>query len=156
MRRDFAKKLHEYMTTHPNVYLLTADLGYGVLDKIRKDFPDRALNVGSSEMLMIGSAIGLAQNGFVPVCYSITPFLFFRPFELLRTYVNNEEVNIKLVGSGRDDDYSHDGFSHWAGDDIKIMKTLDKIKLYKPDLLTDEVFTSFMENVSPSYINLIR
>ena len=94
MRRDFAKKLHEYMTTHPNVYLLTADLGYGVLDKIRKDFPDRALNVGSSEMLMIGSAIGLAQNGFVPVCYSITPFLLFRPFELLRTYVNLSLIHI--------------------------------------------------------------
>jgi transketolase C-terminal domain/subunit len=82
--------------------------------------------------------------------------LLFRPFELLRTYVNNEKVNIKLVGSGRDDDYSHDGFSHWAGDDIKVISTLENIKTYKPDKLTDALFNEFMENNTPSYINLIR
>jgi transketolase C-terminal domain/subunit len=65
-------------------------------------------------------------------------------------------VNIKLVGSGRDDDYSHDGFSHYAGDDIKIMSTLENIELYKPDLLTDDVFDEFMSHDGPSYINLIR
>ena len=156
MRREFAKRLHEYMSAHPNVFLITADLGYGVLNDIRNDYPDRAINVGSSEMLMVGTAVGLAQNGYIPICYSITPFLLFRPFELLRTYVNNEKVIIKLVGSGRDDDYSHDGFSHWAGDDIKVISTLENIKTYKPDKLTDALFSEFMENNTPSYINLIR
>ena len=156
MRREFAKRLHEYMSAHPNVFLITADLGYGVLNDIRNDYPDRAINVGSSEMLMVGTAVGLAQNGYIPICYSITPFLLFRPFELLRTYVNNEKVNVKLVGSGRDDDYSHDGFSHWAGDDIKVISTLENIKTYKPDKLTDALFSEFMENNTPSYINLIR
>lgn len=156
MRREFAKKLYELMRKDEKIFLITADLGYGVLNDIRNDYPDRAINVGSSEMLMIGAAIGLAQNGFKPVCYSITPFLLYRPFELLRTYVNEENVNIKLVGSGRDDDYSHDGFSHYAGDDIKIMSTLENIQLYKPCVLTDDVFDEFMSHDGPSYINLIR
>lgn len=107
-------------------------------------------------MLMVGTAIGLAQNGYIPVCYSITPFLLYRPFELIRNYLNYEGANVKLVGSGRDDDYSHDGISHWAGDDIDVMSSLKNINLYKPEELTDAVFNDFLYDEKPSYINLIR
>src|SRR5210317_1194008 len=143
MRRDFAKLLYNLMDKDDRIFLVTADLGYGVLNDIRRDFPERAINVGSSEMLMVGIAIGLAQNGYIPVCYSITPFLLYRPFELIRNYLNYEGANVKLVGSGRDDDYSHDGISHWAGDDIDVMSSLKNINLYKPEHLTDAVFDDF-------------
>tara|TARA_B110000977_G_scaffold2938_1_gene4051 strand:- start:760 stop:1230 length:471 start_codon:yes stop_codon:yes gene_type:complete len=156
MRREFAKKLYDAMEKDDRIFLITADLGYGVLDDIRRDFPKRAINIGSSEMLMVGIAVGLAQSGYVPVCYSITPFLLYRPFELIRNYMNYEKANVKLVGSGRDDDYAHDGISHWAGDDVDIMTALKNIQIYKPEKMTDEVFTQFMYNDKPSYINLSR
>jgi transketolase len=156
MRREFAKKLYDAMEKDDRIFLITADLGYGVLDDIRRDFPKRAINIGSSEMLMVGIAVGLAQSGYVPVCYSITPFLLYRPFELIRNYMNYEKANVKLVGSGRDDDYAHDGISHWAGDDVDIMAALKNIQIYKPEKMTDEVFTKFMYNDKPSYINLSR
>jgi transketolase len=156
MRRDFAKKLYDAMEKDTRIFLITADLGYGVLDDIRRDFPKRAINIGSSEMLMVGIAVGLAQSGYIPVCYSITPFLLYRPFELIRNYMNYEKANVKLVGSGRDDDYAHDGISHWAGDDVDIMTALKNIQIYKPEKMTDEVFTQFMYNDKPSYINLSR
>jgi|TARA_B110000240_G_scaffold78617_1_gene89547 transketolase len=156
MRREFAKKLYDAMEKDDRIFLITADLGYGVLDDIRRDFPKRAINIGSSEMLMVGIAVGLAQSGYVPVCYSITPFLLYRPFELIRNYMNYEKANVKLVGSGRDDDYAHDGISHWAGDDVDIMAALKNIQIYKPEKMTDEVFTQFMYNDKPSYINLSR
>jgi transketolase len=156
MRKEFAKKLHDAMKKDDRIFLITADLGYGVLNDIRKDFPKRAINIGSSEMLMVGIAVGLAQSGYIPVCYSITPFLLYRPFELIRNYLNHEMVNVKLVGSGRDHDYSHDGISHWAGDDMNIMSSLKNIQLYKPNNITDKVFKLFMYNDKPSYINLSR
>tara|TARA_R110000796_G_scaffold54022_1_gene126508 strand:- start:758 stop:1228 length:471 start_codon:yes stop_codon:yes gene_type:complete len=156
MRREFAKKLYDAMEKDDRIFLITADLGYGVLDDIRRDFPKRAINIGSSEMLMVGIAVGLAQSGYIPVCYSITPFLLYRPFELIRNYMNYEKANVKLVGSGRDDDYAHDGISHWAGDDVDIMTALKNIQIYKPEKMTDEVFTQFMYNDKPSYINLSR
>ena len=156
MRRDFAKKLYDAMEKDTRIFLITADLGYGVLDDIRRDFPKRAINIGSSEMLMVGIAVGLAQSGYIPVCYSITPFLLYRPFELIRNYMNYEKANVKLVGSGRDDDYAHDGISHWAGDDIDVMSSLKNINLYKPEHLTDAVFDDFLYDEKPSYINLIR
>ena len=156
MRRDFAKYIYELMKKDDRIYLITADLGYGVLNDIRRDFPNRSTNVGSCEFLMVGMAIGLEHSGYIPICYSITPFLLYRPFELLRNYLNNEKTCVKLVGSGRDDDYSHDGFSHWAGDDMSIMSCFNNIKLYKPKQLTDDTVYDFIYNDKPSYINLVR
>jgi transketolase len=105
---------------------------------------------------MIGVAVGLAYSGYVPVCYSITPFLLYRPFEMIRNYVNFEKLNIKLVGSGRDKDYSHDGITHWGEDDLTVLKCLPNIKCYKPAKLTDVMCKEFLETEGPSYINLKR
>lgn len=114
------------------------------------------MNVGSSEQLMIGIAIGLAESGFIPVVYSITPFLLYRPFEMIRNYVNKENINVKLVGIGRDKDYFHDGFTHWGEDDLTIMKSFNNIKLYKPSKLTDILFEEFLCTSNPAYLNLTR
>lgn len=155
MRKDFAKWLHEAMEADSRIFLLTADLGYGILDDIRRDFPDRAVNVGSSEQLMVGAAVGLAYQGFVPVCYSITPFLLYRPFEFIRNYLSHEQVPVKLVGSGRDKDYDHDGFTHWAEEDTNVLGQLD-VAIYKPGVLTQELVENFLACEKPAYLNLCR
>lgn len=156
MRKVFASLLYDAMKKDSRIFLLTADLGFGILDQIRNDFPDRSINVGSAEQLMVGTAVGLSEMGFIPVVYSITPFLLYRPFEMIRNYVNNENINVKLVGSGRDRDYSHDGFTHWGEDDLTIMKSLENIKLYKPAELTDVLFEEFLHTPKPAYLNLSR
>ena len=74
MRKEFASFLHAEMALNEKLTLLTGDLGYGLWDKIKIDYPDRFYNVMSSEQLMIGAATGLATEGFIPVAYSITPF----------------------------------------------------------------------------------
>ena len=105
---------------------------------------------------MIGMAVGLANSGFIPVCYSITPFLLYRPFEMIRNYINHEKLNIKLVGSGRDKDYSHDGITHWAEDDLQVMKNLSNISLFKPKHLSDVMVNTFLFSDKPAYLNLSR
>ena len=105
---------------------------------------------------MVGMSVGLARSGYTPVCYSITPFLLYRPFEFIRNYVDHEKVPVKLVGTGRDRDYSHDGFTHWGEDDLQIMKHFGNIKLYKPSELTDTLFHNFMSTPNPAYLNLKR
>ena len=156
MRREFAKNLHAAMKKDERIFLITADLGYGVLNDIRRDFPKRAINIGSSEMLMVGIAVGLAQSGFIPVCYSITPFLLYRPFELIRNYMNYEGAAVKLVGSGRDDDYGALGFSHYATDDEIVLSSLQNIKIFKPEKPEDINIKEFLYNEAPSYLNLKR
>ena len=75
MRKEFALMLHSEMAANENIYLLTGDLGYGLWDKIKIDYPDRFINFLSSEQLMLGAASGMALEGKIPVVYSITPFL---------------------------------------------------------------------------------
>ena len=157
-RKVFAKLLEEEMEKTSAVRLLTADLGYGVLDTIRQRFPERAINTGAAEQLMLGIACGMADCSLVPVCYTITPFLLYRPFEFLRTYVNHECIPVKLVGCGRDKDYVHDGISHWATDDEPILLSLANIQIFKPKD-DDELRTSwgeFIHSQRPAYLNVTR
>jgi transketolase len=157
MRKEFASFLFEEMINNKKIVVITADIGYGILDKLRESFPDRVINVGSCEMLMIGVAIGYCYEGFIPICYTITPFLLYRPFEMLRNYINHENLNIKLVGSGRDKDYSHDGITHWAEDDlIVIHNCLPNFITYKPEILTKYILIDILSNDKPCYLNLKR
>lgn len=132
MRETFTKELYNKMKENPDIYLLTGDLGYHLFDDIRWDFQERFINCGASEYGMVGIAIGLALEGKIPFCYSITPFLIFRPFELLRTYIDTEKIPVKLIGSGRDKDYIHDGRSHDASDIQDTMNLFKNIKQLWP------------------------
>jgi len=158
MRRCFSNMLLEEMRENENIFLLTGDLGYGLWDDIRDTFPHRFHNVGSAEQLMIGMASGLAMEGKIPVVYSITPFLLYRPFEFIRNYLDHENIPAKLVGGGRNQDYGYLGFSHWAEDDKKIMSCFANIKQHHPDTQEDleNLFNHFINDPSPQYLNLKR
>lgn len=129
----FAYELHKQMTLNDKVWLLVGDLGYKVFDQIREDYPKRFVNTGAAEQSLLDITVGLAQDGKIPFVYSITPFLIYRPFETLRTYINHENTNVKLIGSGRDDDYKHDGFSHDATDVDLFLDNLPNIQQFYPE-----------------------
>ncbi len=155
MRITFANTLITEMEKDSRIYLLTADMGYGVLDKIKalKNF----YNVGAAEQLMIGMAVGLAQAGKIPVCYSITSFLLYRPFEIIRNYLHNENCNVKLVGSGRDKEYAHDGFTHWCEDDKDVLKLWPNIvTLYPKNTEVPDAVREMLYNGKPTFLSLSR
>jgi len=156
MRKEIAKRLHELMSGNDDIILVTADLGFGLWDKIREDFPDRFLNCGASEQAGSDLCVGLSLVGKTPVFYSITPFLLYRCFETWRTYVNHESIKVILLGSGRDDDYSHDGFSHDAGDDYTFMHHFQNIQSVWPqnNETATRTLTEAVESERPYYINL--
>ena len=156
MRKEFASFLHAEMALNEKLILLTGDLGYGLWDQIKIDYPNRFYNVMSSEQLMLGAAVGLATEGFIPIVYSITPFVLYRPFELLRNYLHHENISVKLVGGGRDRDYGYLGFSHWAEEDLDVLASLPNIKCFKPKIGSDKLYKEFLYNNQPSYLNLKR
>lgn len=158
MRALFAKKIFEEMHINQNVFVLTADLGYKMWDMVRDTFPNRFINVGAAEQAMLDMGVGLALSGKIPVLYSITPFLLYRGFETIRTYINYEKISVKLVGAGRGKDYEHDGISHWADDDLDILAPLKNIQIFYPDSKEEAgvQFSEFLYNELPSYINLTR
>jgi transketolase len=146
------------MKKNPDIWVITGDLGYHMFDTIKNTFPNRFINVGAAEQSMIGIGVGLALKGKIPVCYSITPFLLYRPFETIRNYVNRESIPVKLIGGGRDQDYLDDGFSHWAEEDRYVMKILRKIKSHWPESIeeVDSLVVEMIETPKPFYINLKR
>ena len=156
MRKQFADILHEIMQDNPKIVVIVGDVGFGVFDQIRIDFPDRFFNAGASEQLLLGMAVGMALEGYIPIAYTITPFLLYRPFEFIRNYLNHEKINVKLVGAGRNDDYSRDGFTHHAFDDIVIMESFQNIKKMYPVNLTKAAVEKFINHNSPAYMNLVR
>jgi transketolase len=156
MRKQFAASLHAHMKHNKDIYLITGDLGYGLWDTIRDEYPDRFYNVGSSEMAMMGMAIGLAMEGKIPFVYSITPFAIYRPFEMIRNYLSHENIPVNIIGGGRDRDYGYLGFSHWADDDKKIMTTLENLSVLHPtnEESMKKMLDDMIANPSPTYLNL--
>lgn len=158
MRRTFQKELLKEMQENKDIFLLVGDLGYKMFDSHFAAFPERAINAGAAEQAMLDIAVGLAYDGKIPVCYSITPFLIYRPFETIRTYINHEELPVKLVASGRDKDYEHDGISHWAEDVAPYLDYFTNIIKYWPrDKKDVKTWThEILFNKKPSFISLAR
>jgi transketolase len=128
MRRAFADELLKQMDKNENIIVITGDLGFKMFDEIRKKHPYQLVNCGAAEQGMMDIACGLALSGKIPFVYSITPFLIYRPFETLRTYINHEKIPVTLVGSGRDKDYERDGISHDATDVKGFLDQFENIK----------------------------
>ena len=158
MRRTFADILYKKMKIDKNIWLCVGDLGYKMFDNIRNDFSDRFVNCGSAEFSMLGVACGLSLEGKRVFVYSITPFLLFRGAEMIRDYINHEKIPVILTCSGRDNDYEHDGFSHFAGDCGDFINLFSNIHQYWPN--SKDNIGSMIEDVlkqnNPSFISLKR
>lgn len=157
-RGHFAFALYKEMAVNDSIYCLTGDLGFAMLDNIRDDFPDRFINCGAAECGMVGAAVGLSLSGRIPFCYSISPFLLYRPFEWLRNYVNHERIPVRLVGSGWSRDYAHDGITHHAHDAEALLQLLPEIRTYFPIDLEQIPYLvhSMIELDKPSFLCLRR
>lgn len=158
MRAVFAGEIHKRMCKNNKIWVLVNDLGYKMWDKVRRDFSNRFINVGAAEQTLIGIGVGLALNGQIPIIYSITSFLLYRPFETIRNYVNHEKIALKLIGAGRNRDYLHDGISHWSEEDKDVMNIFKNIKAKWPETVEEipSLVTDMIKSNKPWYINLRR
>lgn len=132
-RGQFSFELYKAMAEDSNIMCFTADLGFVVLDPIRDDMPNQFQNFGASEQCMIGAAVGATLSGRVVFCYSITTFLLYRGFEWLRNYVNHENISVRLIGSGAEDDYKHDGITHQPWEAKQVLNLFPNIVQRWPD-----------------------
>ncbi len=158
MRKAFFSKLTQLSATDKNLFFITADLGFGVVEEFKDKYPDRFLNVGVSEQAMLGIAAGMANAGKKVICYSITPFSWLRPFEFFRNGVLASDSSVMVVGVGPGFDYSHDGISHYCFEDLALAQSQPNLHIeictYKSDVLG--ALEEFAKNPKPTYIRLPR
>lgn len=161
MRKTFAEELKKQMRTNKDIVLLTGDLGYGVLDEIAQSptfkKEKQYLNVGIREQTMVGMAAGLSLSGKIPVCYSITPFILYRPFEFIRNDLVYNKTPAVIVGSGRGKDYGKQGFTHWSEEEQDVAEILG-LKIYAPEFKEDvpEHLQKALEEKTPTFLSLSR
>lgn len=158
IRGWFAGELHRWMEVSPDLIVVSGDLGFGMWDQVRKDFPNQFINVGAAELAGMGIAVGLAEEKKVPIFYSITTFALSRPFEVIRNYIAHENIPVKIIGSGRDFDYEHDGWSHHSPDAKAILDVFPNIKQYWPNTKEEipMMVDDLLNNGKPSFVSLKR
>ncbi len=131
-RRKILDGLIPYFRKDKRYYLLVCDMGFGVADKLKKEFPARVINCGIMEQATVGIAAGMSAQGLVPIVYSIVNFLVFRALEQIRNDVVLDGRNVKFIATGVNGYFKFLGHSHCCGqDDIRLMKLI-KMKVYDP------------------------
>lgn len=132
MRDAFIRRLTEMAGSDPRIMLLTADLGFGVLDGFAREFPRQFVNVGVAEQNMTGIATGLALEGHIVFTYSIANFPILRCLEQVRNDACYHEANVNIVAIGGGFGYGALGFSHHATEDLAIMRALPGMTVVAP------------------------
>lgn len=124
MRDVFVRELARIAAERPEVMLLTADLGFGVLNDFASRFPAQFLNVGIAEQNMTGLATGLALEGRIVFTYSLGNFPTLRCLEQIRNDACYHGANVKIVTVGGGMSYGAVGASHHATEDLAILRAL--------------------------------
>jgi len=160
MRDTFIDNVYKKMQDNNRIFFLSADMGAPTLDRLRKDFKDRFINVGIAEQNLVNISAGLALEGFTVYAYAIAGFLTMRAYEQIRTNLallsQQKAMNVNLIGVGTGVSYDMSGPSHHCFEDISIIRTLPNIILCSPsDWVTVEKFVDFSINDKrPKYIRL--
>ncbi len=156
MRKVFIETLIKLAERDKDIYLLTGDLGFSVLEPFMEKFPRRFINCGVAEQNMVGVAAGMALCGKKPYVYSIVPFVTMRCFEQIRNDVCYQNLNVKIVGIGGGFSYGPLGATHHALEDIAILRALPNINVLCPsdDWETKELVRASYRSRKPSYFRL--
>jgi transketolase len=124
MRTRFEKTTRQLMDDDPRLALVLAEIGGPDLFRAAKRHPERALNVGIREQLMIGVAAGFALAGYRPIVHTYAPFLVERPFEQVKLDLGHNDLGAVLVSVGASFDASSSGRTHQAPEDVAILSAL--------------------------------
>lgn len=137
MRDTFVKTLLEIAKKDKNVYIVTGDLGFGVLKPFWEELPDQIINAGIAEQNMTSIAAGLALQGKIVYTYSIGNFPTLRCIEQIRNDCAYHDANVKVVCVGGGFVYGSLGMSHHATEDIAMMRALPNVTVVAPGDLVE-------------------
>lgn len=133
MRDGYGKALLELCRLHDDVMVLDADVAKSTRTEwIRKEFPDKYINVGISEQDLVGTAAGLSLTGFVPFVSTYGVFLTGRGWGQIRNTVCYNKLNVKLGGAHAGISVGPDGATHQALEDIALMRAIPNMTVITP------------------------
>jgi len=158
MRNKFSDTFFASSIENDSLCLIVADISpAGSLAKFRERSPERFVNVGVAEQIMVGIAAGLAMRGFQPFIYTIATFSLYRPFEFVRDDLCYQNLPVTIVGIGGGVSYSTLGATHHAQEDVALCMALPNMTVLAPtDPLEVEVMTRWCasQKRGPVYLRM--
>jgi transketolase len=107
---------------------------------------------------MVGMATGLAEAGYVPFVYSIATFAALRSYEFIRNGPVLHDLPVRIVGVGPGLDYGPNGITHWALEDVAVLRPLPGLAVIAPadDPQTASAVQATAALTGPVYLRLAR
>lgn len=158
MRNTVIIELERLAEVDNRISVITADMGYSVLESFAERFPNRFFNVGISEQLMSSAAAGMALCGNIVFTYSIGNFATLRCIEQIRNDICYHNANVKIIAAGGGISYGQLGMSHHATEDISMMRSLPNMRVLTP-ADPEEALAAIryaVQTEGPCYIRLAR
>ncbi|BBJ45040.1 transketolase [Streptomyces antimycoticus] len=132
MRERFAATVSRLLDDDPRLAVVLAEIGKdGFMDAARAH-PDRVINVGIREQLLVGVGGGLALTGMRPILHTFASFLVERPFEQVKLDFGHQGVGGVLVSAAGSYDWPAGGYTHMAPGDVALLDTLDGWTVHVP------------------------
>ncbi|MGA4845368.1 transketolase family protein [Streptomyces sp. G5(2025)] len=125
MRDRFAPVVSRLLDEDPRVAVVLAEIGRDAFAEAMRKHPDRVINVGIREQLLVGAGAGLALAGLRPVVHTFASFLVERPFEQIKLDFGHQGLGGVLVSAAASFDWPAGGFTHMSPGDVALLDTLD-------------------------------
>lgn len=156
MRDAFIAELSLLAEQDERITLITGDLGFAVLDDFAKRFPRQFINAGVAEQNMTALAAGMALEGFKVYTYSIANFTTLRCLEQIRNDVCYHDADVTVVSVGGGFSYGQLGMSHFATEDIAILRALPGMMVVAPSDPWEaaELTRQMARTTGPKYLRL--
>jgi len=156
MRNAFVDSLCEYVSKGNEAWLLTGDLGYGVVEPFSRRYPQYFLNCGVNEQHMMSMAAGIASTGCPVFVYSIANFPTFRCAEQIRNDVDYHCLPVCIVSVGAGLSYGALGYSHHAIQDVGLMRLMPNMNILAPvdPIQTSKSVNFFLDEKRPCYLRM--
>ncbi|MFC7303635.1 transketolase family protein [Streptomyces monticola] len=132
MRDRFTTTVTRLLDEDPRLALVLAEISRDRLEDAEHRHPDRVINVGIREQLLIGTGAGLALAGLRPIVHTFASFLVERPFEQIKLDFGHQGVGGVLVSAGGSYDWPAGGFTHMSPGDVALLDTLDGWTVHVP------------------------
>ena len=139
-KKNFYYAAKAILETHPNAIFLSADLGCRFdLDKLEKERPGSFIDVGISEQTMIGTAAGLAAEGFLPVAVGYAPFVTSRVLDQVRVCCGVMHLPMIIVGADAGFTTGDLGPALTGLNDLACMRSIPGMTVMEPSDCTEEI-----------------
>src|SRR4051794_7734728 len=157
-RMQFGRTVSDLLDEDPSTALVYAEISARFFPEAERRYPERVINVGIREQLLVNVGAGMALTGLRPVVHTFGSFLAERAFEQVKLGFPHQGVGGVLVGGGGSFDAASSGRTHQTPGDVALMDTLPDMVIHAPGTSaeTDEVLRRAVADSGVHYVRIVE